>query len=351
MKRLAAILCCIVFLHPSSKAQLCPGGGVDFLTAVTFDPAWIYGCNTGTSCNGGVSFDNRGICLPITLLDACAPAPTCGTGTNASNVWFRFFAASNTATISCFQNTSLVLGIQAFSGGPLCGALTDIGCAVSGGPSSGVQLNLSGLTPGTLYYFRIFGSASSISQRTGLYCFCGTTGLSNFILPVGITDLAAKATGNTIHISWQTRYETKNSYFEIERGTDGKNFTSIGRVNGSGTSSSKHNYQFKDDNASNGVNYYRLKQVGTDGKYNYSDAVSVKSDVRQPLQVITDQRTRQLQITITENTDIAIYNMSGQVQQRMHLSPGSHFISTSLSKGVYFLKSGNDAVPKKIYIY
>ncbi len=42
-----------------AEAQLCPGGGTDFSNAVTFDPSWIYGCNTGTSCNGGVHFDNR----------------------------------------------------------------------------------------------------------------------------------------------------------------------------------------------------------------------------------------------------------------------------------------------------
>src|SRR5690349_8269093 len=114
-----------------AMAQLCPGGGVDFNSAVTFDPAWIYGCNTGTSCNGGVSLSNRVACQPTAALDACAPAPSCGNiVTNASNVWFKFYAAGPTALISCFQNSSFVIGIQAFSGGPACGSLTELGCAL-----------------------------------------------------------------------------------------------------------------------------------------------------------------------------------------------------------------------------
>lgn len=351
MKRLLLILCCVVSFHSWSMAQMCPGGGIDFLTAVTFDPAWIYGCNTGTSCNGGVNFDNRTACLPITLLDACAPAPSCGTANNASNAWYKFFASSGTATISCFQNTSFVIGIQAFSGGPLCGSLTEIGCALAGGPSSGVQLNLSGLTPGQLYYFRIFGSATPVSQRTGLYCFCGTTGLSNFILPVGISEFTGKSSGNSIAINWNTNYETANSYFEVERAADGRHFATIARINGNGTSILPHTYTYADDNAMKGMNYYRLKQVGTDGKHNYSNVITVKSDVDKTISINADAGTRQLKITVTSNTRIAIYNAAGQIQQAAQLTPGVHFISTApLVKGVYFLRTDNN-VARKFYVY
>jgi hypothetical protein len=352
MKRLLVILCCVVIGNLSSNAQLCPGGGLDFLTSVTFDPAWIYGCNTGTSCNGGVALDNRNTCLPVTLLDICAPAPSCGTATNGSNVWFKFFATGSTATISCFQNTSFVIGIQAFSGGPLCGTMTQVGCAVAAGPSSGVQLGLTGLVPGNLYHFRIFGSATPVAQRTGLYCFCGTTGLSNFILPVGLTGFSGKASEEKVQLAWETSYETGNSYFDIERGTDGKNFTAVGRVNGSGTTASLRNYHFTDDNALKGINYYRLKEVGKDGKYTYSETVMVRFDGNKTFSVVADTRARQLQITLASATGIAIYNLAGQVQQKLYLTAGTHTISTvQLANGVYFVKTDNNTATKKIYIY
>src|SRR5688500_17474388 len=184
---------------------MCPGGAVNFASGpVTFDPAWIYGCNTGTSCNGGVNFDNRFSCQPTTAMDACAPAPTCGTAANnGSNIWFKFYASASTVTISCFQNTSFVIGVQAFSGEATCGSLTQIGCAIAGGPSSGVNLTISGLTVGELYYYRIFGSSVPISQRTGIYCFCGTTGLDNYILASGLNSFKGNSGEHSIKLMWE----------------------------------------------------------------------------------------------------------------------------------------------------
>ncbi len=351
MKRAFLILCIVVLRIFPSSAQLCPGGGADFLTAVTFDPAWIYGCNTGTSCNGGVALDNRIACLPITLLDVCAPAPSCGTANNASNAWFKFFAISSTANISCFQNTSFVIGIQAFSGGPLCGTLTQIGCALAGGPSSGVQLSLTGLTPGQLYYFRIFGSATPVSQRTGLYCFCGTTGLSNTVLPIITTDFKAVATTGNVELSWNTVYEKSNSSIELEHSADAKNFTTIARMNGDGMLAIQRAYSYTDINAVKGNNYYRLKQVTADGKYSYSAVVMIKVDIAKPFTAYTDLPSRQLRINVSTNTTLTIYNAAGILQQTIHLLPGAHSISTAqMARGIYFLRTAGDATVKKVYV-
>jgi hypothetical protein len=345
MKRLFFIFCSIVFYINPSSAQLCPGGGVDFLTAVTFDPAWIYGCNTGTSCNGGVALDNRTACIPITLLDVCAPAPSCGVATNASNAWFKFFAIGNTATISCFQNTSFVIGIQAFSGGPLCGTLTQLGCALAGGPSSGVQLSLTGLTPGNLYYFRIFGSATPVSQRTGLYCFCGTTGLSNTILPVNMVNLKGTSKDGNAVLDWNAGYE--NIYVEVERSIDGKNFTSLQQL----SNNASPTYIYTDASAITGNNYYRLKQIAADGKYSYSNTIVIKIDRVKLFDVYADAGLRQLQVKTAANTTVAIYSAAGSLQQVTHLSAGFHSISTAqMSKGFYFLRADGVKAITKFYV-
>jgi hypothetical protein len=257
--RTLVFITCVLFALPVS-AQVCPGGGVNFSSAVMFDPAWIYGCNTGTSCNGGVAFDNRASCQPTTALDACAPAPSCGTaGNNGSNIWFKFLPLSSTATISCFQNTSLVLGIQAFKGVLTCGSLTEIGCAISGGPSSGVQLNLSGLIPGQLYYYRIFGSSGPPSQRTGLYCFCGTTGITDVLLPVFLMDFTVSSPGDKVNLEWKVTGDASNKQFEIERSSDGSNFISIASINGYASTAASQTYQYTDGSATPGLNFYRLK--------------------------------------------------------------------------------------------
>jgi hypothetical protein len=329
-----------------ARAQMCPGGGVDFNSAVTFDPAWIYGCNTGTSCNGGVHFDNRVSCQPTTSLDACAPAPTCGGGTNGSNIWFKFYAASSTVTLAGFQNTSFVFGIQAFRGGPTCGSLTTIGCAVAGGPSSGVSLTMTGLTVGQLYYYRVFGSSTPVSQRTGLYCFCGTTGIQDFILPTGLTGFKGFTTGNKVQLSWAISDENISS-FEIEKSADGLVFITIGHVT---ASRSAKTYTFNHIMQGSDVSYFRLKIVSQNNPYVYSPVVALKPDVSKNLMFVSGMSGKQLEIRLSRTSNLLICNSAGIILNALKLSAGNHNIPiTSLPQGVYFIRNtDNNDVQKFI---
>jgi hypothetical protein len=233
MKKLLLVLTGLFCLGKAGISQQCPGGGTTFATAVVFNQAWVSGCLTGTSCNGGIEFDNRAACEPTTAMDGCGPAPTCTSATNGSDIWFSFYATSPSVTINVIQSISFIASIQAFSGSA-CGGLTQIGCALAGGPSSGVSLTLSGLSTGQQYYYRIFGSSNSASQRTGVYCFCGSVGLGSSVLPVQLSSFKAINNQNRISLSWSTATETNNQKFEIERSNDAVNFTSLASVNGKG---------------------------------------------------------------------------------------------------------------------
>ncbi len=339
MKTAVAVLV-LLLCGQMCRAQMCPGGGVNFGGAVTFDPAWIYGCNTGTSCNGGVNFDNRIACQPTTALDACAPAPSCTTpAITASNIWFKFFAAATTAKISCFQNTSFVIGIQAFSGGSACGSLVEIGCSLAGGPSSGVVLNLSGLTPGQLYYFRIFGSATPLSQRTGLYCFCGTTGLSDFVLPVVLTSFEAGPASNGTKLNWTTASENNSQSFEVERSSDGNAYQTIAHIPAMGVSLSPHTYSYTDQ-VSNGTYYYRLRQVNSEGRSAYSSVVTIQNSTVEKFSVSYNTSVKTLTATVHENDQLTVLNLLGQPLQHFRAVSGVNTFSlASLPNGVYLLHS------------
>ncbi len=123
-----------------------------------------------------------------------------------------------------------MVGLQAFSGGPTCGSLTDIGCAVAPGPSSGVSLTLTGLTIGQLYYYRAFGSSGPPVQRTGLYCFCGTTGVNNFVLPSVLSAFTANSKNELNILNWKLNPGNNIAYFEVEKSIDGKNFFMLKNV-------------------------------------------------------------------------------------------------------------------------
>jgi len=350
MKRFIAVL--LITSTHTAMAQMCPGGGVNFNSAVTFDPAWIYGCNTGTSCNGGVSFDNRIACQPTTAMDACAPAPSCGTaGNNASNIWFKFYATATTATISCFQNTSLVIAVQAFNGGPACGTLTEIGCAIAGGPSSGVTLNLSGLVPGHLYYFRIFGSSNPVSQRTGLYCFCGTTGLSDFVLQVVLTSFKARETINGIELSWSSSSENNSQYFEAEHSNDGITYQTVSRIAAAGTAVADRKYSCMYVPNKGGTNYFRLKQTGMDGHYVYSSVVTIQSGNGNEFMISSVAGKNEWQLRVNHSDFITLYNLAGQLLQTYHVQAGLNYLSTvNLGGGIYLLRSRQLNQVRRIYL-
>lgn len=80
---------------------------------------------------------------------------------------------------------------------------------------------------------------------------------------------------NCIVLKWNTLSETNNLGFEIERSSDGKHFYEIGFQKGNGITSISHEYVFSDTDFLIGKNYYRLKQIDYDGKYSYSDIVTI----------------------------------------------------------------------------
>jgi len=352
MKTAVLIFGCSLLIALRAAAQLCPGGGVDFLSAVSFDPAWIYGCNTGTSCNGGVSLDNKIACQPTTALDACAPAPSCGIASNnASNIWFKFVPAAANATISCFQNSSFVIGIQAFTGGPACGSLTELGCALSSGPSSGVQLHLTGLQANTLYYFRVFGSAGPPSQRTGIYCFCGTTGLNGAILADAFTGFRGVATGNAIGLNWNASAESHADVFEVQRSADGIAFSAAGQVPVS-ENPGVQPYYFKDASPLNGTGYYRIKHTTAGNQYGYSGVITVKTTPANNFDFFVDSQSGELHISVVTPCTITLSDISGHVLQTLRLLPGTHQVPTGrLANGIYFLHSLQSPLARKCYIF
>lgn len=92
----------------------------------------------------------------------------------------------------------------------------------------------------------------------------------NFSLPVELVHFEARPASFQTHLSWSTASETTNAYFAVERSTDGRNFREIGRVQGAGTTRETQHYTFLDEYPAVGTNYYRLRQVDSDGDAAYS---------------------------------------------------------------------------------
>ncbi|WP_210463188.1 YDG domain-containing protein [Rufibacter roseolus] len=169
------------------------------------------------------------------------------------------------------------------------------------------------------------------------------------ILPVSLISFEGKQKASAIDLSWTTAAEKDNDYFQIERSQDGKTFTSVGKVKGNGNSNVLRNYNFSDASAQAGVNYYRLKQVDFDGKFEYSKVIAVKAEakagVQASLEVYPNPTASKVYVTSSQVSGAAIvtvFHGNGRVvlQQNVQVEVGQPLSLdlTNFASGVYYLQ-------------
>jgi len=134
-------------------------------------------------------------------------------------------------------------------------------------------------------------SWSNLSPSTLRMIFSGSSYFSfgtEQPLPVELISFAGNYDGKSALLSWITATELNNYGFEIERasanslpGADGKSspaktWQKIGFVQGGGTSNIPREYQFTDLHIpSSDTVFYRLKQIDTDGGFEFSGIVEI----------------------------------------------------------------------------
>ena len=115
-------------------------------------------------CSNAVSLTVNNSNLPVlrtsgSSLFATQSLAAC-TGTADDDVWYSFMATQSSHRIHLFY-TNTTFSVEAFSG--TCGALVSIACATPGGINK--TMPLSGLTPGQVYFIRIFSNGSSAASQ------------------------------------------------------------------------------------------------------------------------------------------------------------------------------------------
>jgi hypothetical protein len=162
--------------------------------------------------------------------------------------------------------------------------------------------------------------------------------------PVSLSSFAARAQGSSTLLSWMTSSEQENKGFEVEYSQNGRRFSKLGEVAGHGTTSERHEYAFTHDTPVNGKNYYRLKQVDFDGKYEYSAT-----------KIVTFRGARNfLNVVPTaafDNVRIDLGNaLSANAQLRVLDLTGRTLISGTYAKGQTSQQLDVSALPQGHYI-
>lgn len=163
-------------------------------------------------------------------------------------------------------------------------------------------------------------------------------------LPVELIYFDAKLIDDYVYLEWETATELDNSHFEILRSQDGINFSSIGSVEGNGTSTELNSYQYWDDNIEEGAYYYKLKQFDFDGGFSESDVRAV--NIYAPFDFImfpNPSRGNSLCIRLNENyhSDVVlkIVDIYGHTYfEQNGLSNGTNILfDNQLANGTYFI--------------
>jgi hypothetical protein len=205
----------------------------------------------------------------------------------------------------------------------------------------------SGANPITRITAYIGGINTDITNATG-----HINQLANPPLPVELTSFTASVNQNAVNLNWQTKTEVNNYGFNVERRINEGEWNTLGFVEGKGNSNSPKEYSYSDkDLFAGGSNFkYRLKQIDTDGSFEYSDVVEVeviptKFELSQNYpNPFNPSTTIQFSLPKATQIKISLYNMIGEqvatLAEGMY-ETGNHkvtFNASNLPSGAYIYR-------------
>ncbi len=183
---------------------------------------------------------------------------------------------------------------------------------------------------------------------------------SSAIIPVELSSFTANVIEEKVQLAWQTSSESNNQGFEIQRSLtptpslrEGalENWTTIGFVDGKGTTTETSDYDFIDEPTESGLFSYRLKQINFDGSFEYSSEVDVNFIVADDFRLsqnypnpFNPNTTIEYQIPQSSFVTIKVYDALGKEVVTLvneEVPAGIHevnFEPRNLTSGLYLYK-------------
>ncbi|TXI83350.1 MAG: T9SS type A sorting domain-containing protein, partial [Crocinitomicaceae bacterium] len=157
-------------------------------------------------------------------------------------------------------------------------------------------------------------------------------------LPIDLFNFYLENLTNRIVINWQTLSEHNSAYFEVQKSVDAIGFEAIGSIDAAGNSSDLLTYSFVDDEK-NELVYYRLKQVDFDGKFAYSQILSLENATKTVFYPNPSNGSINVSIA-NDNSTVSIVNSMGTIVYQVAFSEkGNYLIDLKHhAKGVYWLE-------------
>ena len=161
-----------------------------------------------------------------------------------------------------------------------------------------------------------------------------------------------------VKVDWTTASEYNHDYFMVERSADGIDFEDVERIYGKGEPNQVQSYGIIDPEPLPGVSYYRLKSVGTDQEFTYSEirAVELKDKTLSHYKVYPNPAVYDAQVVMTTalatSAYLKVYSIDGTLVHSREIAIEKGFNKFSLdvtgfTAGHYVLKVESDrlAIP------
>jgi hypothetical protein len=206
--------------------------------------------------------------------------------------------------------------------------------------------DITGFTAGEKFRIAVEITAETSSNNNQCIIFDDfrvTGTIAQAPLPVSFVGFGAKKMESGIQLIWNVAGERDVVSYQVERSTNGRDFTKLGEV----TANNSTTYSFIDRQPANGLAFYRIKEIDVDGKFKYSTIVRLNLDVTFGLKAYPSPARDLVTIEhgITSKGKLSITTSDGRVVRQIDLKPelSQTVINISnLQAGLYIIRFAND---------
>lgn len=206
------------------------------------------------------------------------------------------------------------------------------------------------------------GSPRAVDHKQDFCIYpCESVEVQDVILPVELLGTPSATAGDgSVTLNWITASENGNARFDILRGG-----AVVGRVDGAGTSPTRHTYRWTESGLTNGTTYtYTLRAVGVDGSsFELAMLEATPFDAAAVTEYALHQNypnpfnpTTSIAVDLLDkgNVSLKVYNLMGQEVANLvngNMDKGRHLVTfdaSKLSSGIYLYRlSVNGFVAEK----
>lgn len=152
------------------------------------------------------------------------------------------------------------------------------------------------------------------------------------------------------NLQWTSQYENGIEKYELEKSTDGVQFSTITTIQ-AGNDGRYKKYEYNDpvNTAKSSSYYYRVKIVNADVSFRYTQTIKIDVEAAGLFSILGNPFTDRIQVQVTppdeQTVQFTLYTVNGQViRKQQYAAPAGSGLFTieglgNLSKGIYVLEA------------